>query len=161
MTNYKYFNFDKSPWVSYECYFISGSTEVWELFTKCPHHDTSLFGIQVFEAALFGLKPEDFYRIAQLIKQKKHEREQQIQEMEDEITAALAEYHIPFEIKGRIKNIYSVYKKMMTREKDFEERQKTTSRQSDYTRRRQANLCQRIFPSRTEQKQRKSKRKVH
>ena len=67
------------------------------------------------------MKPEDFYRIAQLIKQKKHEREQQIQEMEDEITAALAEYHIPFEIKGRIKNIYSVYKKMMTREKDFEE----------------------------------------
>ena len=73
------------------------------------------------DTSLRFLKPEDFYRIAQLIKQKKHEREQQIQEMEDEITAALAEYHIPFEIKGRIKNIYSVYKKMMTREKDFEE----------------------------------------
>ena len=69
------------------------------------------------DTSLRFLKPEDFYRIAQLIKQKKHEREQQIQEMEDEITAALAEYHIPFEIKGRIKNIYSV----MTREKDFEE----------------------------------------
>lgn len=73
------------------------------------------------DTSLRFLKPEDFYRIAQLIKQKKHEREQQIQEMEDEITAALSEYHIPFEIKGRIKNIYSVYKKMMTREKDFEE----------------------------------------
>ena len=73
------------------------------------------------DTSLRFLKPEDFYRIAQLIKLKKHEREQQIQEMEDEITAALAEYHIPFEIKGRIKNIYSVYKKMMTREKDFEE----------------------------------------
>ena len=73
------------------------------------------------DTSLRFLKPEDFYRIAQLIKQKKHEREQQIQEMEDEITAALAEYHIPFEIKGRIKNIYSVYKKMITREKDFEE----------------------------------------
>ena len=73
------------------------------------------------DTSLRFLKPEDFYRIAQLIKQKKHERQQQIQEMEDEITAALAEYHIPFEIKGRIKNIYSVYKKMMTREKDFEE----------------------------------------
>lgn len=67
MTNYKYFNFDKSPWVSYECYFISGSTEVWELFTQCPHHDTSLFGIQVFEAALFGLKPEDFYNYIALV----------------------------------------------------------------------------------------------
>lgn len=73
------------------------------------------------DTSLRFLKPEDFYRIAQLIKQKKHEREQQIQEMEDEITAALAEYHIPFEIKGRIKNIYSVYKKMMTREKEFDE----------------------------------------
>lgn len=67
MTNYKYFNFDKSPWVSYECYFVSGSTEVWELFTQCPHHDTSLFGIQVFEAALLGLKPEDFYNYIALV----------------------------------------------------------------------------------------------
>ncbi len=73
------------------------------------------------DTSLRFLKPEDFYRIAQLIKQKKHEREQQIQEMEAEITAALEEYHIPFEIKGRIKNIYSVYKKMLTRQKDFEE----------------------------------------
>ena len=73
------------------------------------------------DTSLRFLKPEDFYRIAQLIKQKKHEREAQIKEMEDEIKSALSEYQINFEIKGRIKNIYSVYKKMMTREKDFEE----------------------------------------
>lgn len=73
------------------------------------------------DISLRFLKPEDFYRIAQLIKQKKHEREQQIKEMEDEISAALNEYQIQFEIKGRIKNIYSVYKKMISREKDFEE----------------------------------------
>ena len=73
------------------------------------------------DTSLRFLKPEDFYRIAQLIKQKKHEREEQIQEMEDEIKNALAEYNIPFEIKGRIKNIYSVYKKMITREKEFDE----------------------------------------
>ena len=41
--------------------------------------------------------------------------------MEEKIKAALEEYHIPFEIKGRIKNIYSVYKKMQTREKEFDE----------------------------------------
>ena len=73
------------------------------------------------DTSLRFLKPEDFYRSAQLIKQKKHEREQQIKEMEDEISAALNEYQIRFEIKGRIKNIYSVYKKMISREKDFEE----------------------------------------
>lgn len=73
------------------------------------------------DTSLRFLKPEDFYRIAQLIKQKKHEREEQIREMEEEIKAALEEYHIPFEIKGRIKNIYSVYKKMQTREKEFDE----------------------------------------
>ncbi|MDE5978131.1 MAG: bifunctional (p)ppGpp synthetase/guanosine-3',5'-bis(diphosphate) 3'-pyrophosphohydrolase, partial [Turicibacter sp.] len=73
------------------------------------------------DTSLRFTKPEDFYRIAQLIKQKKHEREQHIQEMEDEIKAVLAESHIPFKMKGRIKNIYSVYKKMKTRKKDFEE----------------------------------------
>ena len=40
------------------------------------------------DTSLRFLKPEDFYRIAQLIKQKKHEREEQIQEMEDEIKNA-------------------------------------------------------------------------
>ena len=54
------------------------------------------------DTSLRFLKPEDFYRIAQLIKQKKHEREQQIQEMEDEITAALAEYHSIEILKSKV-----------------------------------------------------------
>lgn len=73
------------------------------------------------DTSLRFLKPDDFYRIAQLIKQKKHEREQQIQVMEDQIAQALGEYNIDFSISGRIKNIYSVYKKMRTRQKDFDE----------------------------------------
>ncbi|MGL4373738.1 MAG: RelA/SpoT family protein, partial [Turicibacter sp.] len=71
------------------------------------------------DTSLRFLKPEDYYRIAQLIKQKKHEREEQIQGMTEEIEEALESYSINFEIKGRIKNIYSVYKKMLTREKEF------------------------------------------
>jgi len=73
------------------------------------------------DTCLRFLKPEEFYRIANLIKQKKHEREKQIQEMEAAIKKALDEYHIEFTIKGRIKNIYSVYKKMMMRNKEFDE----------------------------------------
>jgi len=73
------------------------------------------------DTALRFLKPEEFYKIAHLIKQKKHEREQQIQDMENKIIASLNELDIEFSIKGRIKNIYSVYKKMQTRNKDFDE----------------------------------------
>ena len=73
------------------------------------------------DTCLRFLQPDEFYRIAQLIKQKKHEREQQIEIMENEIKEALEEENIQFSIKGRIKNIYSVYKKMMTRNKEFDE----------------------------------------
>ncbi len=73
------------------------------------------------DTSLRYLKPEDYYRIAQLIKQKKHEREEQIHEMKHEIEQALLAEHIEGHIKGRIKNIYSVYKKMSTRKKEFDE----------------------------------------
>lgn len=61
MTSYKYFNFDRSPYASYECYFISGSTEVWEQISKLPRRETSLIGLQTLMAALFGLSRENFY----------------------------------------------------------------------------------------------------
>ena len=73
------------------------------------------------DTALRFLKPEEFYKIAHLIKQKKHEREQQIQDMENKIITSLTNLDIEFSIKGRIKNIYSVYKKMQTRDKEFDE----------------------------------------
>ena len=73
------------------------------------------------DTCLRYLKPEEFYQIATLIKQKKDEREQHVKEMELEIKAALSEYQIEFEITGRIKNIYSIYKKMQKNDKDFEE----------------------------------------
>lgn len=61
MTNYKYFNFDKSPYASYECYFISGSIEVWEQINKLPQREGALIGLQTLMAALFGLSRENFY----------------------------------------------------------------------------------------------------
>ena len=73
------------------------------------------------DTSLRFLKPEEFYKIAQLIKQKKHERERQIKEMEDKIISSLRGLNMAFSIKGRIKNIYSVYKKMQTREKEFDD----------------------------------------
>ena len=73
------------------------------------------------DTSLRFLKPEEFYKIAQLIKQKKHEREQQLQVMEQKIILSLEDLGIDFSIKGRIKNIYSVYKKMQTRDKEFDD----------------------------------------
>jgi GTP pyrophosphokinase len=62
--------------------------------------------VELEDTSLRFLKPEDFYKIAQIIKQKKHEREQQLEAMENQIITALNSLGIEFSIKGRIKNIY-------------------------------------------------------
>lgn len=61
MTNYKYFNFDKSPYVNYECYYISGSTELWDCIMCLPQNEYAPVSLQVLEAALFGLDKHNFY----------------------------------------------------------------------------------------------------
>jgi len=96
--------------------------ETMEIYVPIAHRlGMYLVKAELEDTCLRFLKPEEFYRIAQLIKQKKHEREQQILKMESDIKKALDGYVVGFSVKGRIKNIYSVYKKMITREKEFDE----------------------------------------
>lgn len=67
------------------------------------------------------LEPEEYERVYNLIEDKKHEREQYIDEMTYKLNDLFTKNRIKFEIKGRVKNTYSVYKKMITRNVDFEE----------------------------------------
>ncbi len=64
---------------------------------------------------------EDYYHIAKLVENKKVERDGYVNEMIENISKILTEHHIEFRIFGRSKHLYSIYKKMTTKNKRFEE----------------------------------------
>lgn len=66
--------------------------------------------------------PEEYTRIFNMIKRHKAAREDDISKMVHRLDEILKESNFKkFDIKGRIKNIYSVCKKMSTKNKDFEQ----------------------------------------
>ena len=67
------------------------------------------------------LEREKYYEIAKLVERRKTERDTQVQQMIQDISQLLEENHIQFRIFGRSKHLYSIYKKMTTKQKRFEE----------------------------------------
>lgn len=62
-----------------------------------------------------------YEEIKDLVKQRESDRNEQVQEMISDIEAILKEYNIQYRIFGRSKHFYSIYKKMITKNKRFEE----------------------------------------
>ncbi len=67
------------------------------------------------------LEPAKYEEIKNLVRQREEDRNGQVHEMIDDIQRMLDEYHIPYRIFGRSKHFYSIYKKMITKNKRFEE----------------------------------------
>lgn len=67
------------------------------------------------------LHPEIYYRLAEKVSMKKHERENYIKEVVDLMQEKLSEFAVKGEVYGRPKHFYSIYKKMSNREVDFEQ----------------------------------------
>ena len=67
------------------------------------------------------LNKEKYYEIAKLVEKRKIERDAQVQQMITEISILLDRHNIHYRIFGRSKHLYSIYKKMMTKNKRFEE----------------------------------------
>lgn len=67
------------------------------------------------------LNPAKYHEIARLVEIKKSERQLLIQKMIDNLTSVLNEHHFKFRIFGRSKHLYSIYNKMVTKNKRFEE----------------------------------------
>ncbi len=67
------------------------------------------------------LEPAKSEEIKNLVRQREEDRNGQVHEMIDDIQRMLDEYHIPYRIFGRSKHFYSIYKKMITKNKRFEE----------------------------------------
>lgn len=64
------------------------------------------------DLSLRYLKPDVFYDIAEKLNKTKLERDKAVYDMEKEVSSLLDEYHIPHEMKGRAKSIYSIYNKL-------------------------------------------------
>ena len=87
--------------------------EALEILAPIAHH----LGIhkiksELEDLSLRYLKPEVFYDIAEKLNKTKLDRDKYVYDMQQEVSDLLTEHHIPHEIKGRAKCIYSIYTKL-------------------------------------------------
>ncbi|MBQ9840786.1 MAG: bifunctional (p)ppGpp synthetase/guanosine-3',5'-bis(diphosphate) 3'-pyrophosphohydrolase [Erysipelotrichaceae bacterium] len=67
------------------------------------------------------LEPQKYHEIAHLVEVKKDERAKLVEKMIEEISDMLNKHNFKFRIFGRSKHLYSIHKKMVTKNKRFEE----------------------------------------
>lgn len=73
------------------------------------------------DLAFYYLDYERYHEIAKLVESKKSERDSQLSLMMQDISIILEDRNIPFRIFGRSKHLYSINKKMITKNKRFDE----------------------------------------
>ena len=73
------------------------------------------------DLSFYYLDNEKYHEIARLVESKKSERDKQIEIMIQDISIVLKMHNIPFRIFGRSKHLYSINKKMVTKNKRFDE----------------------------------------
>ncbi|WP_394264578.1 RelA/SpoT family protein [Anaerococcus octavius] len=101
---------------------VQTATETLEIYVPLAHR----LGIYSIKWELEDLcfryqEPEKYYELAEMVSQKRREREAYINEIIETLTDSLKDSNIDFEISGRPKSLYSIYKKMIRNDIVFEE----------------------------------------
>lgn len=98
------------------------ANETIEIFAPLAHRlGISAIKWELEDASLRYLNPQQYYRIVNLMKQKREEREQYLEEVMTEVQSQLKDVNIKAEFSGRPKHIYSIYRKMVLQNKQFNE----------------------------------------
>ena len=94
--------------------------ETLEIFAPLAHR-LGIFNIkwELEDLSFRYLEPDKYYDLVDQMKQKRHVREEIVNEAIDVLKKALDEAHIHCEINGRPKHFYSLYKKMKKDNRDL------------------------------------------
>lgn len=94
--------------------------ETLEIFAPLAHR-LGIFNIkwELEDLSFRYLEPDKYYDLVDQMKQKRHVREEIVNEAIDVLKKALDEAHIKCEINGRPKHFYSIYKKMKKDNRDL------------------------------------------
>ena len=77
--------------------------------------------MELEDIALKFLEPEAYYELAEQVNERKEEREKSIEQVVAQIKQTLDEIGIKYDIYGRSKHFYSIYKKMKYQHKNLDE----------------------------------------
>ena len=98
------------------------SSETMDLYAPLAHR-FGLFAIknELEDLCFKTIDPVSYKYVARKLREKKEDREAFIDELMMPVGRELAKLKVKFEIKGRPKHIYSIYRKMQRQQKPFEE----------------------------------------
>ncbi|WP_227874415.1 RelA/SpoT family protein [Tumebacillus algifaecis] len=101
---------------------VKTATETLEIYAPLAHRlGISTIKWELEDIALRYMNPQQYYRIVNLMAKKRKEREEYVQEVIDGLKEKFAELELKAEISGRAKHLYSIYRKMVNYNKQFNE----------------------------------------